>query len=100
MKLSRTARHAIKLLDRQFQRAIFLRPAAEQRSESPDLEDRLHSALPEGVLVANDQGASVILKRCRKNFAGRRALSAGQDNHRPAVSDARIWIARDHDVAV
>ena len=95
VELRRATRDAIKFLDGQLERAIILRTAAQQRSESSDLKDRLHRAFPEGVLVADNHRASVILKRRRKNFAGRGALPAGQHHQRSGISDARIGIARN-----
>src|ERR1700730_1637122 len=100
MKLRRSARHAIEFLDGQFQRPIFLRTAAEQRSEPANLQDRLHGAFAEGVLVTDDEGPSVILQGRGKNLTRGRALPARQHNERTAVGNARIWIARDDDVSV
>ena len=60
----------------------------------------MDGAFAESVLVAHDESAPVILQGRRENFTGRRTLPAGQHNHRPAVRDAGIGIARDHDIAV
>src|SRR5439155_19691652 len=76
MELRRAPRDTIKFLDGQLERAIILRTAAQQRSESSDLEDGLHRAFPERVLVADNRRASIILKRRRKTFAGRGDLPA------------------------
>ena len=98
MQLGRAAGDAIEFLNGQFQRAIILRTAAEQRSEPANLENRLHGAFAESVLVAHDHRAAVILQRRGENFARRRALPAGQNNQRSGVGNARIRIARDDDV--
>ncbi len=100
MELGRAAGNAIKFLDGQLERAVILGTASEQRSKSSDLKDRLHRAFSKRVFVADNHRPSIILERRRKNFASRSALPAGQDDQRPGIGNARIGIARDHDVAV
>src|SRR6478672_1172632 len=97
MELRRAARHAIKLLDRQLQRAVFIGMIAQQRSEPADRKNRLHSAFAEGVLVTDDDRAAVVLKRSCENLARRRTLPAGKNNQWTGISDARIWIRRNPD---
>ncbi len=75
-------------------------PSSSERLPSSEVnrpiwQNRLHRAFAEGVLVANNHRASVILKRRRKNFAGRGALPAGQYHQRSGISDAGIGIGRN-----
>src|SRR5207248_8497302 len=100
VKLGRAAGDSIKLLDRQFELAIVIGTTSKQRGEAADRQNCLNGAFAECVLVANDHGAAVILEGGSEDLAGGRALPAGQNNQRTAVSDTGIRIAGDDDVPI
>src|ERR1043166_945186 len=100
MELRGTARNPIKLLDGQFQCAVFIGMAAKQRSEPADRQDCLHRAFAKCTFVTDDYRAAIILERSCENFAGRRALPAAQNYERAGISDAVIWIGRNSNVTI
>src|SRR5436309_8693334 len=100
MELRGAARDSIKFLDGQFQCTVFIGMAAQQRSEPADREDCLHGTFAKRVLVTDDHSAAIVLERSRENFAGRRALPAGQNYERASISDAVVGIRRNSNVTV
>jgi hypothetical protein len=57
VELGRATGNAIKILNGQFQRAVLVGMAAQQRGEPADWENRLHGSFPERVLVAHNNRA-------------------------------------------
>ena len=100
VELRRAASDAIEFLDGQFQCAILVGMIAKQRREPADWENRLYRSFSERVFVADNHGAPVILQSSRKNFAGGRALAAGQDDQRSGISDAGVGIGRYPDTSI
>src|SRR6266496_2730347 len=52
------------------------------------------------IFIADNHGAPVILQSSRKNFAGGRALAAGQDHQRSGISDAGVGVGRYPDTSI
>src|SRR5207247_7521757 len=81
VELRGAARDAIKFLNGQLQRAVFIGMTAQQRGKPANRKDRLHSAFTERVFVADDDRTAIVLKRSDKSLARRRALPTGRPNH-------------------
>ena len=100
MELRRAASDAIEFLDGQFQCAILVGMIAKQRREPADWENRLDCSFSKRIFIADNHGAPVILQSSRKNFAGGRALAAGQDHQRSGISDAGVGVGRYPDTSI